>query len=729
MRTISIQEEQANRKRELTYIDDYPDIERYHRDPFRRYLDRLNADYLVERKMALRQVNGIAAARAYREQVREAFRASVGSLPEDAGGGAHVTGTVDRGSYLIDKVRIETTPGLFATGNYYYPKQSGGPLPGLLLLCGHSNEGKAYPAYVSFCVEAVMNGFCVLTFDPIGQGERRLPRAGQGAAGSDSDIDPGAGTGSGSDSGSGSGSGEWLDPVDAHCFLDQKLSLLGEHLGAYMMRDSIAALTYLIGRPEVDGARVGVTGNSGGGTLSAYMGAYDDRVKAVAPCCYITELRSLLYRIMAQDAEQCLPGFMQRGLDHGDLVTAAAPKPYHIGCAMFDFFPIDGVRDAFIEAKKLYRLLGAEEHLELHAVMKGHGFWQEMREQALRFFCRAFGVEFVAEKGIDYERLPSETELLCGSAAGAGMSDGTAGSCAVGGSLTDLIRERLRVMSAGRGLEQREEREHGQDHEQGQGQVHELWQERGRGQEHEQEREREQAGVRERLRALLQMGPDEELPPSPLMTADDGSVTYEAEEGMVIIGTCRWFTDRKEAKRICVAIGGMENAELERFRERGFDAVLAIHPRGTGPAALAPDCTFGMFDPETASGYNVRMLGRSLQGMRVTDALAAVRGMRRTPGWEHAEVTLFGQEEHALTALYAAVLSGTVRLHAAGLLTSFRDFAEAEEHCYSAGIIVPGLLLAFDIPELLDALPPGSAVVGSRIDPMKRPACPRHGGE
>ncbi|RAP75974.1 alpha/beta hydrolase family protein [Paenibacillus montanisoli] len=659
MRTFSLQEEQANRRRELSYIDDYPDIERFHSHPFRRYLDRLNADYLVKRKSALKQVNDKASAMAYRQQVRDAFRASVGPLPEEAGGSAFVTGTLDRGIYLIDKVCIETVAGLLATGSFYYPKQRSGPLPALLLFCGHANEGKAYGSYVSFCVEAVMNGFCVLTFDPIGQGERRVPQAG------------------------GSGDGAWMDPVAAHCFLDQKLSLLGEHLGAHMMRDNIAALSYLLSRPEVDATRIGVTGNSGGGTMSAYMGAYDDRIQAVAPCCYITELRSLLYRIMAQDAEQCLPGFMQRGLDHSDLVTAAAPKPYLIGAAMFDFFPIDGLRDAFIEAKKLYRLLEAEELLELYVSMKGHGFWHDMREQVLRFFCRTFQVAYQPDKAIDYERLPTETELLC-------MGLGEASSeFAADGTMQQIIREHLQSLPS----------------------------------------KLEPGEVRERLKEMLQLPLDSDLRLSPLAVDENGGIAFESEEGMRISGSLHRFTTDRGTARICLAVGGMSEKGLEQAREAGYDAVFTIHPRGSGPAAMEKECTFGMFEPENASGYNARMLGRSLQGMRVADALAAISGLKQLRGFEKAEITLYGEEEHALTALYAAVLTGGIhRLRVAGLLESFRAFAEAKGHRYESGIIVPGLLCAFDIPDLVQVLQPGNVFVESWLDPMKKTVTTQHGG-
>jgi dipeptidyl aminopeptidase/acylaminoacyl peptidase len=70
-------------------------------------------------------------------------------------------------------------------------------------------------------------------------------------------------------------------------------SLLGgESLARAMVWDGMRALDVLAERPEVDAKRMGVAGCSGGGTLTAYLAALDERVQAAAPACYISAWRS-----------------------------------------------------------------------------------------------------------------------------------------------------------------------------------------------------------------------------------------------------------------------------------------------------------------------------------------------------------------------------------------------------------------------------------------------------
>ena len=59
--------------------------------------------------------------------------------------------------------------------------------------------------------------------------------------------------------------------------------LTGRSIARYFTWDGIRAIDYLLTRPEVDPNRIGVTGLSGGGTQSSYIGAIDQRVAAVAP--------------------------------------------------------------------------------------------------------------------------------------------------------------------------------------------------------------------------------------------------------------------------------------------------------------------------------------------------------------------------------------------------------------------------------------------------------------
>ena len=92
--------------------------------------------------------------------------------------------------------------------------------------------------------------------------------------------------------------------------------------------------------------RVVCTGNSGGGTHTAYLSALDDRIKVAAPSCYITSWHWMLKTLGPQDAEQVFPGWLADGLDYPDFLYAVAPKPYLMLSAIRDFFPIDGARES-----------------------------------------------------------------------------------------------------------------------------------------------------------------------------------------------------------------------------------------------------------------------------------------------------------------------------------------------------------------------------------------------
>ena len=104
--------------------------------------------------------------------------------------------------------------------------------------------------------------------------------------------------------------------------LGNALYPLGTNLARYRIWDGIRGLDYLASLPEVDAQRLGCVGNSGGGTLTAYIAALDDRVKAAAIGCYITTLpRRMGNRIQADpdaDPEQDIAGFVSAGIDGQD---------------------------------------------------------------------------------------------------------------------------------------------------------------------------------------------------------------------------------------------------------------------------------------------------------------------------------------------------------------------------------------------------------------------------
>ncbi|WP_164821239.1 alpha/beta hydrolase family protein [Paenibacillus koleovorans] len=635
-------ERRAHAGRESSYIDDYPERAEYRQNAFLRYLDSRSDKYLNERKRKVKAVRTPEDAAAYRDWARETFRSCVGPLPEMAvPGRVELIGTLDRGRYAVDRVRIEGLPGVFITANFYYPTGITSPGPAVLFACGHATDGKASPMYVSFGVEAATNGFCALVYDPIGQGDRTI------ASGVEA---------------------EPMGAVDAHCLVDRQLGAWGERLAPYFVAESVRALDYLLSRPEVDPQRVGVSGNSGGGMMSAYMGAYDDRLQAVAPSCYITELKAMLTRILAQDAEQCTQGFMEQGLDLSDLITAAAPRPYFVGAALYDFFPIEGVRDAMVEAKRLYTLLGARDRIDTLVASRGHGMWVETRLAILRFFSQAFDMPFYGNDEVDYEALPTVQELTCGRNAY---------------DVQSYLSDRTSATSPSSSI-----------------------------------------SVRERLVDVLKIDPTA-LGKTARLIGAEKYVHFESVPGLTLNGL---LLDSAVAgansDKLNIVIGPLPkegDSAAEAYRGQFDGGWLYVEPRGIGESAMHPDSSFHLFDVETGACYHARLLGETLQGMRVQDTAAAVSIARELPGCHQAEIILHGQEEHALTALYsAALLDGVSGIRVQGLLDSFRSFQSEPADHWGHAIYVPGLGWELDVDDVLGLFQPGQATVSGRLDYKKQ---------
>ena len=65
-------------------------------------------------------------------------------------------------------------------------------------------------------------------------------------------------------------------------------TLAGTSLVRYMVWDGMRAVDYLLARDDVDAERIAVTGTSGGGFQSLWLGALDRRIRAVLPSCFPT---------------------------------------------------------------------------------------------------------------------------------------------------------------------------------------------------------------------------------------------------------------------------------------------------------------------------------------------------------------------------------------------------------------------------------------------------------
>ena len=298
---------------------------------------------------------------AYQRRRREFLARVFGPLPERSPLNAIVTKQIARDGYSVEHVLFESLPRFHVTANLYRPHGEG-PFPAVLLPCGHSANGKAYASYQKASILLAQHGFVVLCFDPIGQGERRQligehPHLIQ-------------------------------RPRSEHNPIGVAPILLGRSLGAMMVWDGMRGIDYLCSRPDVDPNRIGCTGISGGGNLTSYLMAFDERIVAAAPGCFMTTHRRKNEHPGPGDAEQNLFAQIRDGFDHPDFILARAPKPTLILAATHDYVPIAGTWEAFRQAKRLYTVLGYPERIDLLETNDKHGFTRRMREGAVRFMAR-----------------------------------------------------------------------------------------------------------------------------------------------------------------------------------------------------------------------------------------------------------------------------------------------------------------------------------------------------
>lgn len=327
-------------------------------DPLLAWLDRIAQQQLDDRERAIAAIRTPADADRRKAMVRAKLTELIGGLPTYNGPlHARVTGLLQSDTHTIEKVIFESLPGFYITANLYRPNLPG-RYPAVLVPSGHTQEGKPETQIVAANLAA--KGFIALAYDPIGQGEREqtyLPQLGRAL--------------------SGGGGNEHLE-------LGARNILIGQSVARYFIFDAKRAVDYLVSRPDVDPDRIGVTGCSGGGAITTYVGVFEPRVKAAAPGCSINSFRTLFTGPTA-DSEMSLPAFLASGLDMADFFEAAAPLPWLMMATTEDYFSPDGARAVYTEARRWYELYGAGDRIHFFIGKGPHGTPRDSREEIYRW--------------------------------------------------------------------------------------------------------------------------------------------------------------------------------------------------------------------------------------------------------------------------------------------------------------------------------------------------------
>jgi dienelactone hydrolase len=281
----------------------------------------------------------------------------VGRLPWPPALHSRVVGIVQRDGYRIEKVVYESLPGSQVPAHLYVPEGLDGPAPAILFYPGHWwPDSKSRPDFQALSINMARLGFVVLSFDPFGQGERG---------------------------------------VSSRDHRRTEALLVGIAQQGFAEYETRCALEYLLTRREVDPARVGMTGASGGGYNTWITAALDNRIAVAVPVVGTSEFAEQIQVCRPLDwyhaAEHChfVPGLIRYANNH-DLLVMAAPRPVLIVAAAQDqSFPVAGVQEVFEYGRALYTSYGTEERLQLVVdAAEGHGYQRTKREAAYGWFLR-----------------------------------------------------------------------------------------------------------------------------------------------------------------------------------------------------------------------------------------------------------------------------------------------------------------------------------------------------
>ncbi len=627
------------------------------------YLRQLAYRALDRRKAEYEKIKTPAQQLEYQRQKQRVFVEQLGGFPERTPLNARVVGRAQRDGYRIEKILFESWPRHYVTGVLFLPPGHG-PHPAVLVPCGHSANGKAQENYQRASIFLAKAGLAAFCYDPIGQGERYqiLDETGKPRFGSTTE----------------------------HTLVGVGSILLGTNTARYRIYDGMRALDYLVSRPDIDSRRIGCTGNSGGGTLTSYLMALDERIYCAAPSCYLTNFRRLIDTIGPQDAEQNIFAQIALGLDHPDYVLMRAPRPTLMCVATRDYFDIGGAWETFREGKRWFTRMGYPERMELVETDMPHGFSPLLRLGSVRWMRRWLLGRDDAVTEPDFDIMTDE-EMQCTPKGQVLLIEGARSVFDINAELADRLAAERK----------------------------ELWSRSGR--EKMLDKVRETAGIR---RAA-------ELPPASVLSRTQitrgnlaiEKLVLESEPGIVLPALL--FVPEKPNGEACLYLHGEgkqedagEGGPIEQLARKGC-LVLAVDLRGIGETGIASPSRNqrDLFGPDSKDYFLAYLLGKSYVGMRAEDVLVCARFLRGDRRANRLRVVAIGE-------------AGPPALHAVALEPALFDSLELQRSIVSWDAVVRtpvtrnqlintvhGALRFYDLPDLLAALPAGRATVKNPLDP------------
>mgnify|MGYP002622290156 CR=1 FL=1 len=637
----------------------------------------------------------------WQQERREFFLRQIGGLPERTPLYAQLVGELAGAGYRVEKILFECRPGHHVTANLYLPTTEG-PYPGVLIPCGHSHNGKAAGGYQRMSILLARNGMAALCYDPIGQGERyqsldfehdhaTFPAVSYQLATPHPRV-------------------QFLCTTE-HTLMGVGSILLGSNIAQFRIWDGMRAIDYLQSRDDIIKDKIGCTGNSGGGTLTAYLMALDERIVAAAPACYLTTFRRLIETRGPQDAEQNIFGQIASGMDEPDYLMMRAPKPTLICASTRDVtFDIEGTWDLFRQSKRFYARLGYPERVELNEADVPHGMYLQHREASARWMHRwLLGSDRVIQE-VDPATLPdpiSDEELRALSAG-------------------DWTQEDLYCTPEGQVLLMPGERSAFEINSQIEGALREsreaAWS--------ELDEARRRNLVRQTIGASEPPARHQQQKLSVIQR--DGyrieKIVLRGQEGEFQLPGLLWIPETASAAPLLYLHGeGMQaeaepGGEMEQLVMQGH-IVLAAELSGIGETETGHgkrSYGYGRFGPDVQEIYLAYLIGRSFVGMRTDDVLRwseFLSAYETSDKKRRLEVIAIG--EAAIPALHAAAIEPErfESIHLRRMIRSWADVVAAPVSHNQLVNTVHGALRHYDLPDLIELAGKDRVEVLEAVDP------------
>ncbi len=568
-------------------------------EPVRAYMGRL-AREVSDRSLA--DVKTLEDWKQRRDGLKGKLLSALGldPLPERTPLEPNITHSFEKDAFRVETLTFKALPGFYCTANLYLPKDGKEKHPALLYVCGHANDPLGAKVKYSHHPQWLASrGYVVLVVDPIQISEIEAIHHGTYRY----------------------GLWHW-----------QALGYTPMGLETWC---GMRSIDLLCSRPEVDPEKIGMTGRSGGGTMTWFTMALDDRVKcgvtANATGIVATHVRHDTFRGHCD----CAFYINHPRIDYTDVAALCAPRPVLVQSGQKDWiYPPEGYRPLGEKTRRIFELHGAVEKFKEQDVDAEHKDLPVFRTEAYRWFGRWLKGSVPEETVPEIDPIPPD-QLR-----------------AVRGPLPADVRN------------------------------HSIAEEfpgphRSRAPASADEWRKRSDALRLRLESHTFPGE----PAAPCEIALDGG-KIQSEPGMPIaVEILRPQKPEKPARAIVVVSdkasrGGPDWAKVAREIP-----VVRVYPRNQGGEEWSPEL-------EKFVRRAAPMLGRSLGTMRVYDVQRGIAAAREQLGAE--KIVLYGRDEGAMLALLAAIRTPVERV----ILESVPDSLLAEPILLNAARItdVPELL-------------------------------------